>query len=99
MYSVKVGMIETSFTTPPVSSQLREPFKRFYQLFCQTLHQPGLQGDNSFVQLVLAKGAVAQGIIPDPFLEAYKKALSRRDSATLFSLLGKMKDYYGYPTL
>lgn len=72
----------------------KEPFKQFFTLFQGTLRQMHAQGGNEYVVYVLAREAVAKGIIPAPFLEAFKQAIAKRNAANLQSLLYHVKDYY-----
>ena len=72
----------------------KEPFKKFYTLFQGTLQQMQAQSGNEYVVYVLAREAVAKGIIPGPFLDAFKQAIVKRNAATLQSLLYHVKDYY-----
>gem|GEM_PF-2719431 len=46
------------------------------------------------VVYVLAREAVAKGVIPEPFRDAFKQAIVKRNAATLQSLLYHVKDYY-----
>ncbi|MBD0256268.1 MAG: hypothetical protein ICV83_11165 [Cytophagales bacterium] len=72
----------------------KEPFKKFFTLFQGSLQQMRAQSGNEYVVYVLAREAVAKGIIPEPFLEAFKQAIAKRNAATLQSLLYHVKDYY-----
>ncbi len=72
----------------------KEPFKQFFALFQGTLRQLHAQSGNEYVVYVLAREAVAKGIIPTPFLDAFKQAITKRNAANLQSLLYHVKDYY-----
>jgi hypothetical protein len=72
----------------------KEPFKKFFTLFQGSLQQMRSQSGNEYVVYVLAREAVTKGIIPEPFLEAFKQAIAKRNPATLQSLLYHVKDYY-----
>ena len=72
----------------------KEPFKKFFTLFQGSLQQMRSQGGNEYVVYVLAREAVTKGVIPEPFLEAFKQAIAKRNPATLQSLLYHVKDYY-----
>lgn len=72
----------------------KEPFKKFYTLFQGSLQQMQAQGGNEYVVYVLAREAVAKGVIPEPFQDAFKQAIVKRNAATLQSLLYHVKDYY-----
>ena len=72
----------------------KEPFKKFFTLFQGSLQQMQAQSGNEYVVYVLAREAVAKGIIPEPFLDAFKQATLKRNASTLQSLLYHVKDYY-----
>lgn len=72
----------------------KEPFKKFYTLFQGSLRQMQAQGGNEYVVYVLAREAVAKGVIPEPFLDGFKQAIVKRNAATLQSLLYHVQDYY-----
>jgi hypothetical protein len=54
----------------------------------------GPQSGNEYVVYVLAREAVAKGVIPEPFLDAFKQAIAKRNAASLQSLLYHIQDYY-----
>ncbi|CAA9268367.1 MAG: hypothetical protein AVDCRST_MAG56-2901 [uncultured Cytophagales bacterium] len=72
----------------------KEPFKKFYTLFQGSLQQMQAHGGNEYVVYVLAREAVAKGVIPEPFRDAFRQAIAKRNAATLQSLLYHVKDYY-----
>jgi hypothetical protein len=72
----------------------KEPFKKFYSLFQSSLRHMQVQSGNEYVVYVLAREAVAKGVIPEPFLEAFKQAIAKRNAASLQSLLYHIQDYY-----
>lgn len=72
----------------------KEPFKKFFTLFQCSLQQMKEQSANDYVVYVLAREAVSKGIIPSPFLDQFKQAITRRNAASLQSLLYYIQDYY-----
>lgn len=72
----------------------KEPFKNFFSLFYCTLQQIKEEGANEYVLYVLAREAMAKGIIPEPFQAQFKQAVTKRNAEVLQSLLYRIKDYY-----
>jgi hypothetical protein len=72
----------------------KEPFKKFFTLFQGSLQHMREQSANDYVVYVLAREAVSKGIIPDPFLEQFKQAITRRNASSLQALLYHIQDYY-----
>jgi hypothetical protein len=72
----------------------KEPFKKFFSLFQCSLQQMKEQSANDYVVYVLAREAVSKGIIPNPFLDQFKQAITRRNASSLQSLLYHIQDYY-----
>jgi hypothetical protein len=86
--------IDYTVTVPGDLAGRKEPFKKFYSLLQGNLRQMGPQSGNEYVVYVLAREAVAKGVIPEPFLDAFKQAIAKRNAASLQSLLYHIQDYY-----